>query len=42
MIGLGQIGLAVARLLTGATVVYSDPDPVAADKLGLILLGSNT
>ena len=43
VVGLGQIGLAVARLLTatGATVVYSDPappDPVAADKLGLTQL----
>lgn len=43
VIGLGQIGLAVARLLTatGATVVYSDPappDPAAADKLGLTRL----
>ncbi len=43
VVGLGQIGLAVARLLTatGATVVYSDPappDPVAADKLGLTRL----
>jgi phosphoglycerate dehydrogenase-like enzyme len=43
VIGLGQIGLAVARLLTaaGATVVYSDPappDPVAAEKLGLTRL----
>ncbi len=44
VIGLGQIGLAVARLLrtAGATVVYSDPappDPVAARELGLERLG---
>ena len=43
VVGLGQIGLAVARLLTatGATVVYSDPappDPAEADKLGLTRL----
>lgn len=43
VIGLGQIGLAVAQLLsaTGAMVVYSDPappDPVAAEKLGLTRL----
>ncbi|MGE5132438.1 MAG: NAD(P)-dependent oxidoreductase [Gemmatimonadota bacterium] len=43
VVGLGQIGLAVARLLTatGAAVVYSDPappDPAAADKLGLTRL----
>ncbi len=43
VVGLGQIGLAVARLLTatGATVVYSDPappDPIEADKLGLTRL----
>lgn len=40
VIGVGQIGLAVARLLraAGATVVYSDPappDPAAARQLGL-------
>jgi phosphoglycerate dehydrogenase-like enzyme len=40
VIGLGQIGLAVARLLraAGARVVYADPappDPAAADQLGL-------
>ncbi|MBO0784848.1 MAG: hypothetical protein J2P33_02120 [Actinobacteria bacterium] len=40
VIGLGRIGLAVARLVaaTGATVVYTDPappDPAAAEALGL-------
>lgn len=40
VIGVGQIGLAVARLLraAGATVVYSDPappDPAAVRQLGL-------
>jgi phosphoglycerate dehydrogenase-like enzyme len=40
VVGLGQIGLAVARLLraAGATVVYADPvppDPQAAAELGL-------
>ena len=40
VVGLGQIGLAVARLLaaTGATVVYCDPappEPAAAAALGL-------
>jgi phosphoglycerate dehydrogenase-like enzyme len=44
VIGLGQIGLAVARLLraAGATVVYADPappDPVAARELGLERVG---
>lgn len=43
VIGLGQIGLAVARLLqaAGATVVYADPappDPDAAAALGLTRL----
>lgn len=43
VIGLGQIGLAVAQLLsaTGAGVVYSDPAPpdlIAAEKLGLTRL----
>lgn len=46
VIGLGQIGLAVARLLVaaGATVVYSDPAPpdqAAADALGLARLDLN-
>ena len=44
VIGLGQIGLAVARLLraAGAAVVYADPappDPLAAAELGLERLG---
>lgn len=44
VVGLGQIGLAVARLLraAGATVVYADPappDPQAAAELGLECLG---
>jgi phosphoglycerate dehydrogenase-like enzyme len=43
VIGVGQIGLAVARLLraAGATVVYADPaapDPAAAQSLGLARL----
>jgi phosphoglycerate dehydrogenase-like enzyme len=43
VIGLGQIGLTVARLLqaAGATVVYADPappDPAAAQALGLARL----
>jgi phosphoglycerate dehydrogenase-like enzyme len=43
VIGLGQIGLAVARLLqaAGATVRYADPappDPAAAQALGLARL----
>ncbi|MGH3396944.1 MAG: NAD(P)-dependent oxidoreductase [Streptosporangiaceae bacterium] len=43
VIGLGQIGLAVARLLraAGTTVVYADPappDPAAAQSLGLARL----
>jgi phosphoglycerate dehydrogenase-like enzyme len=43
VVGLGQVGLAVARLLTaaGATVVYADPappDPAAAEALGLARL----
>jgi phosphoglycerate dehydrogenase-like enzyme len=43
VVGLGQIGLAVARLLraAGATVVYADPDPPdpqAAADLGLARL----
>ena len=43
VIGLGQIGLAVARLLraAGATVIYADPappDPEAARQLGLARL----
>lgn len=43
VVGLGQIGLAVARLMraVGATVVYSDPDPpdpAAALALGLARL----
>jgi phosphoglycerate dehydrogenase-like enzyme len=43
VIGLGQIGLAVARLLqaAGATVLYADPappDPAAAQALGLARL----
>ena len=43
VVGLGKIGLAVARLLraAGATVVYSDPAPpdtAAAGELGLVRL----
>ena len=45
VIGLGQVGLAVARLLraAGAAVCYTDPAPpgpaAAADELGLVRLG---
>jgi phosphoglycerate dehydrogenase-like enzyme len=44
VVGLGQVGLAVARLLraAGAAVCYSDPappDPAAAHELGLVPLG---
>ncbi len=47
VVGLGQIGLAVARLFraVGADVVYSDPsppDPAAADRLGLRRLALNS
>ncbi len=44
VVGLGQVGLAVARLLraAGAAVCYCDPAPpdlAAADELGLVRLG---